>query len=170
MCRGVEPPHLERLLEEHRERGDGGVEEGEAAARDEGGCGERDEEQHAEAAAHAAARVHEHDDADHVHAHARRDLQGDPRLAQPREREQRERHQRVNEKRRHHRAGRDDTDVEDTVQERECPADEDGEHDAVDAEDREGAPCDRVGLGERRRSRCARRIGSQHLLRGGAHS
>jgi hypothetical protein len=84
-------PELEGLLEQHRERGGGGVEVGEAAARDEARRGERDQQHHAEPRAHAAARVHQHHDRDHVEEDAAGHLQREAGLAQPRRDEQRDR-------------------------------------------------------------------------------
>ena len=165
----VQAPHLECLLEKHRERRDRRVEEREPAAGDERGRRERHEQQHGKAALHAAARVHEHDDRDHVDADPRRHLQRDAGLVQPRRGEQHQRDDRVDDERRHHRARGDDAEVEDAVEEREGDADEGREDHAIDAEDRERVPRGGVGLGERPRARRLRRIGHQHLFGGGAH-
>ncbi len=165
----VEAPHLEGLLEQHRERGDGGMEESEPATRDETGRGERHQQDHAQARAHAAARVHQHHDRDDVDDDARGHLQHQVGLAQPRRHEQHQRGDRIGHQRRRDRAGIHAAEVEEAVKEDEGEADEGGQHHAVEAEDRERAPRRGVRLGDQLHAP-ARGGGDRDRVGGGAHA
>ena len=67
--------HPVTLLEQQRDRGERGVQPGEAPRRHDGRAGQRDHEHHAQAAADAPARVHEHRDRHDVERHVQRELQ-----------------------------------------------------------------------------------------------